>query len=60
MGSGMLNSTITAHALQNLIQRLDDFRLPFGLCTAPENLNGVCTIHDDILVFGEGSKEDET
>ena len=46
-------------------------RLPFGLCTAPEEfqqrlnhalegLKGVRTIHDDILVFGEGSTEDET
>ena len=45
-------------------------RLPFGLCTAPEEfqrrlnhalvgLKGVRTIHDDILVFGEGSTEDE-
>ena len=45
-------------------------RLPFGLCTAPEEfqrrlnhalegLKGVHTIHDDILVFGEGSTEDE-
>ena len=46
-------------------------RLPFGLCTAPEEfqqrlnhalegLKGIRTIHDDILVFGEGSTEDET
>ena len=45
-------------------------RLAFGLCTAPEefqrrlnhaleDLKGVRTIHDDILVFGEGSTEDE-
>ena len=45
-------------------------RLPFGLCTAPEEfqrrlnhaiegLKGVRTIHDDILVFGEGYTEDE-
>ena len=45
-------------------------RLPFGLCTAPEEfqrrlnhalvgLKGVRTIHNDILVFGEGSTEDE-
>ena len=44
--------------------------LPFGLCTAPEefqrrlihaleSLKGVHTIHDDILVFGEGSTENE-
>jgi len=44
--------------------------LPFGLCTAPEEfqrrlnhtlggLKGVRTIHGDILVFGEGSTEDE-
>jgi len=45
-------------------------RLPFGLCTAPEEfqrrlnltlegLKGICTIHDNILVFGEGSTVDE-
>ena len=45
-------------------------RLPFGLCTAPEEfqqklnhalvgLKGVRTIHDDILVFGEGSTGDK-
>jgi len=45
-------------------------RLPFRLCTASEEfqrrlhhvlegLKGVCTIHNDILVFGEGSTEDE-
>ena len=45
-------------------------RLPFGPCTAPEEfqrrlnhalvgLKGVRTIHDDIMVFGEGSTEDE-
>ena len=44
--------------------------LPFGLCSAPEEfqerlnhalegLKGVLTIHDDILVFGEGSTEEE-
>ena len=45
-------------------------RLPFGLCSAPEEfqqrlnhaiegLKGVLTIHDDILVFGEGSTDEE-
>lgn len=45
-------------------------RLPFGLCTAPEEFQrrlnhalegkkGVLPIHDDLLVFGEGSTEDE-
>ena len=45
-------------------------RLPFWLCTAPEEfqrrlnhalegLKGVRTIHVDILIFGEGSTEDE-
>ena len=45
-------------------------RLPFGLCTTPEEfqrilnhtlkgLKGIRTIHDDILVFGEGSTEGE-
>ena len=45
-------------------------RLPFGLCSAPEEfqrrlnnaldgLTGVLTIHDDILIFGEGSTVEE-
>ena len=45
-------------------------RLPFRLCTAPEEfqlrlnhalegLNGICTIHNGIVVFVEGSTEDE-
>ena len=45
-------------------------RLPFGLCSAPEefqrrlnraldSLTGVLTIHGDILVFGEGSTVEE-
>ena len=45
-------------------------RLPFRFCSAPEEfqqrhnhaldgLNGVWTIHDDILIFGEGSTVEE-
>ena len=45
-------------------------RLPFGLCSAPEEfqrrlnhaldgLTGVLTIHDNILIFGEGSTVEE-
>ena len=45
-------------------------RLPYGLCSAPEEfqrrlnhaldgLTGVLTIHDDILIFGERSTEEE-
>ena len=45
-------------------------RLPFGLCSAPEEfqrrlnhaldgLTGVLTIHDDILIFGERSTKEE-
>ena len=45
-------------------------RLPFGISPAPEefqwrlnhaleNLKGVLPIHDDILIYGEGTTEEE-
>ena len=71
MGSGMMYSTITAHALQNLIQILDHFvGVAYTLRALHssrgvlaeieprpgEGLKGVRTVHDDILFFDEGPR----
>ena len=69
MDSGTLNSMMTARAYQLSIHPLGDFvgfafpsdfaQLQRRLNHTLEGLKGVRTIHNDILVFGEGSTQDE-